>query len=160
MDVSGDVTVQRVFPDDWHLFAGVRLAALREAPWAFATKYEAWADAPEDQWRMRLITVPANWVALRGEEALGLIAGSLPEPDHALLMSMWVSPAARGQGVSDLLVTTMLAWARSQPGLKRVELEVFEHNRAAQNLYQRNGFAFTTAETGDPQNELRMALTL
>lgn len=158
--MSEDVTVQRVFPDDWPLFARVRLAALREAPQAFATKYETWADASEDQWRMRLITVPANWVARRGEEALGLIAGSLPGPDHAVLMSMWVSPAARGRGVSDLLVTTMLGWARSNPGLERVELEVYEHNRSAQNLYRRHGFVFTTPETGEPGNERRMALQL
>ncbi len=158
--MSGDVTIQRVFPDDWQMFARVRLAALREAPQAFASRYETWAEAPEDQWRMRLTTIAANWVAVRNEQGVGLIGGSLPEPDRADLMSMWVSPAVRGQGVSDLLVQTMLEWARSQPGLKRVELEVYEHNRAAQNLYQRHGFAFTTAETGDPKNELRMALTL
>jgi ribosomal protein S18 acetylase RimI-like enzyme len=158
--VNGDIAIQRVFPDDWPLFARARLAALRDAPHAFATKYEAWANAPEDQWRMRLITVPANWVALRGEEALGVIAGSLPEPDRADLMSMWVSPSARGQGVGDQLVTTMLGWARSQPSLKRVELEVYEHNRRAQNLYLRNGFTFTSPETGEPTNERRMTLTV
>ncbi len=45
--MSGDVTIQRVFPDDWQLFARVRLAALREAPQAFASRYETWAEAPK-----------------------------------------------------------------------------------------------------------------
>lgn len=154
------ISIQQVFPENWELFRQVRLQALQEAPWAFASRYETWAEAGEDQWRTRLREVPNNWVALQDDQPVGLIGGLLTEPGRALLRSMWVAPTARGQGVADALIGTVLDWARSQPGLKVVELEVYEHNVKAQNLYLRNGFAFRTPKTGDPRNELWMQLAV
>jgi hypothetical protein len=40
--------------DDWRAWRSVRLAALTDAPAAFCSRLEEWADAPEGRWRERL----------------------------------------------------------------------------------------------------------
>jgi ribosomal protein S18 acetylase RimI-like enzyme len=59
---------------------------------------------------------------------------------------MWVDPAARGSGVADLLVRTVLESAAEQ-GLERVVLEVAHENAPAVALYERLGFV-ATGRTG------------
>lgn len=56
------------------------------------------------------------------------------------LISMWVSPAARGKGVGDRLVESVAQWARQQ-GATALGLEVVEDNEKATALYRRSGFA-------------------
>jgi ribosomal protein S18 acetylase RimI-like enzyme len=65
----------------------------------------------------------------------------------AELISMWVSPAARGRGVGDRLVRAVEEWAR-QAGAGLLRLAVTEGNDSAITLYRRCGFA-DTGELGD-----------
>ncbi|GAB3274792.1 GNAT family N-acetyltransferase [Kineosporia babensis] len=153
-------TVRQLSPDDWEEFARVRLECLQRAPEAFASRYESWVDAPQEQWRQRLQNVAGNWLALNGDIPVGLISCSLPGDGSAQLMSLYVSAAARGQGVGDILVQTVLDWSGSQPGVNRVELGVFEDNLSAQRLYLRHGFEFTAPATGQPRAERAMVLPL
>lgn len=46
----------------------------------------------------------------------------------------------RGQGIGRALMQAMLAWARENPVIHRVELEVFTHNTRAIHLYLSLGF--------------------
>ena len=48
------VVVREVTPDDWETLRDVRLAALREAPYAFASTYAREASFTEEQWRGRI----------------------------------------------------------------------------------------------------------
>ena len=47
------VVVREVTADDWETLRDVRLAALREAPYAFASSYSREASFTEEQWRGR-----------------------------------------------------------------------------------------------------------
>ncbi|MBT0769001.1 GNAT family N-acetyltransferase [Kineosporia sp. J2-2] len=154
--MGNSLTVRQLRPDDWQLFARLRLECLGTAPEAFASRYETWQHATPEQWRSRLLDVPANWAAMAGSTPIGLISGSLDGDGSAELMSMYVSPTGRGRGTGDLLISTMVGWSGRQPGVHRVGLGVYENNDRAQKLYLRNGFSFDAPATGNPAAERRM----
>jgi ribosomal protein S18 acetylase RimI-like enzyme len=140
--------VRRARPDDWATVRDVRLAALADAPGAFAMTLAGEAGQPEAEWRARIDALPWFLGFWDGQPA-GMVA-ALPPRDGAgdgqgeawHLVSMWVSPAARGGGLADLLVGAVTEHAR-QAGADRVTLWVAVGNDRARGFYQRMGFAPT-----------------
>ena len=55
---------------------------------------------------------------------------------------MWVDPRFRRRGIGDLLLRTVLEWAKAQR-YREVFLWVTEVNTNAERLYVRHGFART-----------------
>lgn len=137
--------------DDWPVWRELRLAALAEAPYAYGSTLADWQGPGdrEERWRGRLGAPGAhNVVAVRGGEHIGMATGvPAGEPDAVELISMWVSPAARGQGVGDRLIGEIARWA-ARGGAKTLRLSVMPDNRAAIALYERHGFK-DTGEPGD-----------
>jgi ribosomal protein S18 acetylase RimI-like enzyme len=137
---------------NWQVYRELRLDALRGAPRAFWTTYAEAAGRTDDQWR-QLVTQPhersRTWLAMRDDRAVGSV-GSFRLPDQpegeCILVGMWVDPTARGLGVGELLVRTVLE-AAAQRGLDRVVLEVAHENAPAVALYERLGFV-RTGRTG------------
>ncbi|WP_432824304.1 GNAT family N-acetyltransferase [Dactylosporangium sp. CA-092794] len=81
---------------------------------------------------------PGHW---RPGAPLG-IAGAwvtVADPTTTHLISMWVAPEARGNGVAGLLIDAVAGWAAGH-GCARVELEVAAGNEAAMKAYLRAGF--------------------
>jgi len=78
---------------------------------------------------------------------------------HGELISMWVAPFARGQGVSDSLVAAVVQWARGQRAVK-IALAVFESNEHARALYRRHGFADAGATAGADHGEVERQMVL
>lgn len=79
----------------------------------------------------------------------GVIAGTVSGGDGdggraAAMTAMWVDPRFRRQGVGDLLVKTVVDWARAA-GYPEMLLWVADGNSNAERLYVRNGFARTGA---------------
>jgi ribosomal protein S18 acetylase RimI-like enzyme len=131
--------IRRLAPADWAALREVRLAALAEAPYAFSSTLERELGFDEEQWRERLELTP-HFGAWRAGELVGLAAGFVESPPEGWhLVSMWVSPAERGSGAADGLVTAVcdLAGAR---GARRVALWVTEVNARARAFYRRAGF--------------------
>jgi len=144
------VTELRVLtPDDWCAWRQLRLAALAEAPYAFGSRLADWqGDGDrEERWRARL-SIPGsfNVIAVLDGEPAGMASG-VPAAGAAELISMWVSPAARGRGVGDHLVQAVARWAR-RVGSEALRLAVVPGNENATALYRRNGFRLT-GELGD-----------
>jgi GNAT superfamily N-acetyltransferase len=133
--------------DEWELWKDVRLAALSEAPYAFASTLADWRDANEERWRERLRSVAYNVIAAMDGVAVGMASG-LPEDGNVLLISMWVAPSARGLGASDTLIESVIRWAR-ELGVPAVALDVVEDNLPAIALYRRKGFADAGPSTHD-----------
>ena len=66
--------------------------------------------------------------------------------DTAWLISMWVAPETRRNGVGSALVDRGVEWARTN-GMRRLLLDVADGNTAAVALYDRKGFK-PNGETG------------
>jgi ribosomal protein S18 acetylase RimI-like enzyme len=138
-------------PDEWALWRRLRLAALTEAPYAFGARLKDWqgdADA-EQRWRSRL-SIPGshNVAAMVSDQPVGMASGvPTSQTDVVELISMWVTPTARGRGAGDALVGEIERWARSIDA-RVLRLSVAEDNAVASQLYRRHGFEYT-GELGD-----------
>ncbi|MFG2045611.1 GNAT family N-acetyltransferase [Dactylosporangium sp. NPDC048998] len=133
-------------PDDWQIWRRLRLAALTEAPYAFGSRLADWQGDGDraERWRDRLALPGShNVIALLDEQPAGMASGvPTDEPGVVELISMWVSPAARGLGVGDRLIQQIERWARQERATV-LRLSVIRGNEAAQKLYQRCGFVGT-----------------
>ncbi|MEV4350596.1 GNAT family N-acetyltransferase [Actinoplanes sp. NPDC049596] len=137
--------------DDWPVWRELRLAALAEAPYAFGSRLADWQGDGDraERWQGRLgLAGSHNVVALLDGEPVGMASGVPAEEAGVVeLISMWVSPAARGRGVGDRLIHEVEEWARR--GRARVlRLSVMRGNAAAEKLYRRCGFVATGVSEG------------
>jgi GNAT superfamily N-acetyltransferase len=139
------VLVRETVADDWQALRDIRLEALRDAPTAFGSTYEREALRGEAHWRNR-ITRGGTFLAFVPEvgeaEPAGLIGGYQEDPVTVELVSMYVRPRARGRGVGEALVATVIDWA-SKRRAGSVHLWVTETNAPARALYERCGFTLT-----------------
>ena len=72
------VVVREVIPDDWQTLRDIRLAALREAPYAFGSSYAREAPFTEEQWRGRISDRSVTYLAYLPDspEPAGLAAST------------------------------------------------------------------------------------
>jgi GNAT superfamily N-acetyltransferase len=121
----------------------IRLRALRDAPDAFSTTAEEVVARPAQFWAGQLQKL-ATFVATMDGRDVGLVRG-MPHEEFSnagYLLSMWVAPEARRQGIGSALVEAVVDWARTR-GLARLILDVGAHNAPAIDLYTRHGFVPT-----------------
>lgn len=159
------VVVRRLRAGEEQEARRVRLAALLDAPDAFAMRYEQQVAEPLEYWQTRVRDAAAGdriatYVAVDGERHVGTVTGVNGEREGMVwLVAMWVEPPARGVGVGAALIEAVCAWAR-RIGAGEVELDVREQNRAALALYRRSGFEVVAGPYPAPQApelmELRM----
>jgi len=145
------VEIRQAAPDDWAALRHVRLAALAEAPYAFGSTLDREVDRPERHWRARIAAWP-QFIAWADAEPVGIAAGFAEPADDDSdqagdrgswhLVSMWVSPQARGRGIADDLVAAVSGYARAD-GAHRLTLWVTDVNTRARAFYQRMGFRST-----------------
>lgn len=137
------VVARRLTADEWETDRALRLAALAESPDAFASTLEQESRISGEEWRERVAGRVRFAARLDGTDAglAGLILG--PRGSTAILVSVWVAPSARGQGVGDALVQAAVAHAREN-GATAVHLWVTSGNTPAESLYARNGFVHTS----------------
>lgn len=164
------ILVRRVAPDDVDTLRQTRLAALADAPSAFASTYETEASYPDVEWRHRAESWAegagaATFLAWDGGDAVGIVGGfrEAPDSDEVELVSMWTAAPSRRSGVARLLIDAVVDWA-AETGASSVGLWVTRGNVGAQRLYEAYGFE----PTGDHQplpsdpckDEVRMTLAL
>jgi ribosomal protein S18 acetylase RimI-like enzyme len=137
------VSVHEVTADEWELMRDVRLAALLETPYAFGSTYAREAAFTEEQWRGRISDRSVTFFAYLPEnpEPAGLVGVYVPD-GVADVVSMWVRPSARGNGVGEALIGATADWAKARDHAA-ILLWVTESNTPARKLYDRCGFALT-----------------
>jgi GNAT superfamily N-acetyltransferase len=112
------VRVYTVQGRDWRDYREIRLVALKDAPSAFASTWQAEALFTEARWRGRAHCSQDGEagtivVALDDTERwVGLAGGYRPgeRGADAELISMWVAPESRGGGVGMELLCVMVGW--------------------------------------------------
>lgn len=151
------VVVRAVAPDEWRPLRAIRLAALRQDPTAFARTHGEVEQYDSELWKGRAAGGPTSrsFVAVEADRFVGLVAAHRPSADGPTeLVSMWVSPEARGRGVGRALVEVVLVWAeRFEP--PSVELWVTNGNDAAIGLYRACGFDVTEDVKPSPADPCR-----
>ena len=135
------IDVRRVLPDEWAELRDVRLRALAEAPYAFASTHAREVAFDETEWRPRIAAGPW-WLARADGAVVGLVAGYRTDDDVRHLVSMWVDAAHRGSGAAAQLVEAVCRWAVDDGG-RVVSLWVADGNDRARRFYERLGFTGT-----------------
>jgi GNAT superfamily N-acetyltransferase len=160
------VVVRETVAGDWQALRDIRLEALRDAPAAFGSTYEREVLRGEARWRdwiSRGGTFLAYLPDLSASEPAGLIGGYREDRATVELVSMYVRPGARGCGVGEALVATVIDWATERQATT-VHLWVTETNAPARALYERCGFALTDERQPLPSDpslgEVAMSRTL
>ncbi|WP_158544764.1 GNAT family N-acetyltransferase [Blastococcus sp. TF02-9] len=145
-----------VGPEDWRRWRRLRLAALEQAPEAFAERLAAWTGRgdTETRWRARLTDMPFNLVLTVDGSDAGMVSATRRDADGRItLTSLWVAPWARGLGIGDIAVQAVQAWAAERGGCD-VVLSVRATNAAAIALYRRNGLVDIGRSPRDPHKRL------
>ncbi len=173
------VRVRRVHATDGARIRELRLRMLSDsaAPIAFLDTRENAQAQPPEFWQERAIggalsDEVAQFVAEAGERWIGGMAVLAPaagtvdyfgreNPEgRAMLVSVYIDPAHRGQGVLELLVEAAADWARAR-GRRELALDVHTRNLPAQAAYRRLGFVATGGSTEVPTGtELEMVRAL
>jgi RimJ/RimL family protein N-acetyltransferase len=158
------VRLRRVREGDAARLRELRLRALQEAPYAFATTV-AEASARPDQywetWTLKPTEEQVTIVAIDGGRWVGMASGWLPEqiPGRAWLAQLWVDPGVRGTGLGLGLIEAVAGWARER-GMVALELSVTSNNPAAAALYARAGFTETGRRRPLPSDPSRIEVFL
>jgi GNAT superfamily N-acetyltransferase len=137
------VRVERLDPSSWERLRAVRLRALDDEPDAFGSSMAAERDNDEGAWR-RLIGLGPWWLAVDGDDDVGLVAGGKRDGDPTTrwVYSMWVDDAWRGQGVATGLLGAVARWALEE-GVTRLGLDVTDRVPRARRFYVEHGFVAT-----------------
>ena len=165
------MTIQRLPPERWEEYRAIRLEALRVEPSAFGSTYEGMAAKPDSYWIGRLEASakdPTSPMLFAFMEAscVGMVAASPAElPGIANLISMYVSPGVRGQGVGRSLAVSLIEELQALGTIAEVQLLVNDSQIAAKSLYLAVGFQEVAAEElarpdGSRYIQRTMSLTL
>ncbi len=152
--------------EDWAEVRKVRVRALRDSPFAFESRWYEEKDLPQEFWRARLERdKAATFLAVREHEVIGLVTGFVDaeNPERVDLVSMWVAPEARRQGVGRQLIAAVGKWAEEQAA-SFIELWVTETNDPARRMYESCGFTYTGKRKRgsdiNPLSEVAMRMSL
>jgi GNAT superfamily N-acetyltransferase len=137
--VGTPVQIDRLGAGDGERWRRIRLTSLRDAPYAFSTTYADAAQWDTSRWEAQVVEL-ATFVAVVDGRDVGVARGA---PDRSgdvrELISMWVAPSARRQGIGAQLIESVAAWANSE-GAATLVLAVAASNSTAIALYERAGF--------------------
>ena len=141
----------------------MRLAALKDAPYAFGSTWRHEKDRTEEDWRSAVV-MRTRFIAEADGQVVGMASvGRAGSSQAGSVTSFWVHPSARGKGVGDLLLIATFESAR-EAGYDELMLWVVENNEHAQRLYERHGFKRTGAtqqvRPGDARIEYEMSRKL
>ena len=152
------VRITRLAESDWRVYAVTRLRALVDSLGERDPQYQKEVAFTAAQWRRRLRD-HAQFAAVTGDRVIGLIAAQQETPESVYLYSLWLDPAARGQGLARSLVATAVDWARDQQA-RSIRLRVASDNRAARSVYESLGFTVAESQPVEPRDEVAMSLSV
>lgn len=137
------VHIRLLTRDDAAAYQAVRLRALQESPDAFTVSYSEEVDQPLTHFAAMLEIAP-TFGAFVGGKLVGLIGVSIGRwlklRHRATIIRVYVAPELRGQGIARRLLDAALDYARQQPQIEILDLEVTVGNEVARRMYAEAGF--------------------
>ena len=137
--------IRRLRPDEGLRLKELRLAALKDSPNAFWTKFAEARLSPDEDWERAAETASnddeAILIAEDGDKWVGMI-GLFPDEavnDALHIWGMWVAPEYRGRSVGRALLDGALEVA-ARTSATSIRLHVVTTNESAKRLYERTGF--------------------
>ena len=148
---SSPVEIVTLPPGEWQAYRQLRLEMLQESSQAFGASYVEQQAKPDSYWQWRLeeaVKGEQSWLlfARVGQQLVGMIGafrGGIDDPDatdQAAIITVYVSPAWRGLGISSLLMQAILDVLKEN-GVHVAHLGVNVEQAAALHLYQLFGFS-------------------
>jgi GNAT superfamily N-acetyltransferase len=153
--------IERLQPGEGERWRCIRLQALAEAPHAFSTTHADAAQWTAARWETQVVEL-ATFVAVIDGRDVGVARGAVHRiSDVRELISMWVAPTARRQGIGAQLIDSVAAWAKAA-GATALVLGVVADNAPAIALYERTGFRRLDGEALDERaaGEIRLVRSL
>ena len=137
--------IRRLTEDDLDALWTVRLRALKDNPEAFGSTYEETVARGKESFRWRVGQGDDVFYLGAFDDTLVGIVGFFREEGiknrhKGYLVSMYVLPERRGQGVGKALVQELIARAKQIVGLEQLLLAVVTTNPTASRLYRSLGF--------------------
>lgn len=129
--------------DYWTL----RQEALQQDPDSFGETYEEAVSYDDPVARIEKMIARDNehiFGAFIDGQLLGVavvtVDTAVKTQHRAYIGSVYVSPDARGNGAGAAIMETIIAWAKENPQLRKLDLGVFTSNDPAFELYKKLGF--------------------
>ncbi len=151
--------LRRIQTGEAHLFKQMRLASLRDAPYAFSSTYESALQRSTKSWREQADSTAqgsdrATFIAFSDDAPIGIAAlYRLPdEPDSGEVLQVWVAPEYRGTGVARDLMDAIFKWAGDN-SFRAIIVRITNENTRALRFYRKCGFAFTNETSLDSAHE-------
>lgn len=144
------IEIRALREDEWMILKDLRLKAVRDNPRLFLCTYEQEAARPDADW-LDLIRLDDRQVfgLFDGPRLIGLTAvfKFIHDPEgHTVKLGMsYIEPEYRGRGLSRLLYTARLDWARDK-GFKRAIVSHRDGNEASRRANAAFGFAWYESE--------------
>jgi ribosomal protein S18 acetylase RimI-like enzyme len=136
------IVIRQLTDDEGALYRAIRLEALTVSADFFGSAYEDEAARDEAWFAAHLAGAPV-WAAFDGDAPIGMAGFNrhvgAKKAHKATLWGMYVAPSARGQGVAESLIQSVLAHA-VEAGCEQVLLTCMRGNDRAVRLYERMGF--------------------
>ncbi len=128
-------------------YRSLMLEAYEQAADAFTSTAQERAAEPEAFWAKRIADpkgMSAAFGAFNGQHLIGTVAleySAKPTTKHkALVIGMYVTPAARGMRAGRTLLEAAVHHAKSKDGIVSLTLTATEGNESAIKLYRAAGF--------------------
>jgi len=134
------IEIKKLSPDEWQKYRDIRLEALKMDPNSFSSTYEREINFTEVDWRSRSENMRVALINGQAVGMIGLITNTLQSTKHnALIVSFWVKPDFRRQGLGRQLIVKLQEEA-SDLCLRKLWLTVTTTKREAIRLYEKLGF--------------------
>jgi ribosomal protein S18 acetylase RimI-like enzyme len=146
------IQVVQLKPEEWPAYKALRLEALQTAPQAFGSAYADNLKHPDTFWQRRLQAAaddqPGWLLFAQAEDRLVGMIGAYGDSDPAVvhIISTYITPAYRGQGIGQALMRAILDAVRQPGTFQTARLTVNVQQIPALRLYEQFGFQTVATE--------------
>ncbi|MFE4762243.1 GNAT family N-acetyltransferase [Bacillus mycoides] len=138
--------IRQLNPTDAEKYLSIRLEALQDSPYAFASSYEEEKNQTAEKYKNRFST-PVNtftFGAFEESQVVGIVTlireQTLKLNHRANIVAMYIKPKKRGIGLGKALISKAVEKANSLEGIEQIYLSVVTTNIPAKKLYASCGF--------------------